>query len=92
MNLKAPASVINPGGSFCPGCSHGVVDRLVAEAVEALGMQERFIATVDVACGAWSMDNWNFDTVMCEKLINLISCGKKVAPVSKIKPIGMKNE
>ena len=34
----------------------------------------------------------NFDTVMCEKLINLISCGKKVAPVSKIKPIGMKNE
>ena len=65
MNLKAPASVINPGGSFCPGCSHGVVDRLVAEAVEALGMQERFIATVDVACGAWSMDNWNFDTVMC---------------------------
>lgn len=28
-------------------------------------MQENFIATVDVACGAWSMDNWNFDTVMC---------------------------
>ena len=38
---------------------------MIAEAVEALGMQEKFIATVDVACGAWSMDNWNFDTVMC---------------------------
>lgn len=65
MKLRAPESLINPGGSFCPGCSHGVSDRMIAEAVEALGMQEKFIATVDVACGAWSMDNWNFDTVMC---------------------------
>jgi 2-oxoglutarate ferredoxin oxidoreductase subunit beta len=65
MNLKAPKSVIIPGGSFCPGCSHGISDRIIAEAVESLGMEQKFIATVDVACGAWSMDNWNFDTVMC---------------------------
>ena len=65
MKLKAPESMINPGIRICPGCSHGIADRLIAEAVESLGMQEKFIPTVDVACGAWVMDAWNFDTVMC---------------------------
>lgn len=64
MKLKAPESIINPGASFCPGCAHGISDRIIAEVVEELGMEENFIATVDVACGAWSMDAWNFDTIM----------------------------
>lgn len=65
MKLKAPETLSFPGSSFCPGCAHGISDRIIAEAVEELGMGEKFIATVDVACGAWSMDVWNYDTVMC---------------------------
>ncbi|MEG1633289.1 MAG: thiamine pyrophosphate-dependent enzyme [Oscillospiraceae bacterium] len=65
MKLTAPESMINPGISICPGCSHGIAERLIAEAVEAVGMREKFIPTVDVACGAWAMDAWDFDTVMC---------------------------
>lgn len=65
MILKKPDSLTYPGSSFCPGCAHGISDRIIAESVEALGMREKFIPTVDVACGAWSMDIWDFDTVMC---------------------------
>lgn len=65
MKLKVPDSLSSPGVSFCPGCAHGISDRIIAEAVEELGMREKFIPTVDVACGAWSMNIWDFDTVMC---------------------------
>lgn len=27
--------------SYCPGCGHGIVTRLVAEAIETLGIRER---------------------------------------------------
>ena len=30
--------------SYCPGCGHGIVTRLVAEAIETLGIRERAIA------------------------------------------------
>ena len=43
MKLKAPESVFS-SASFCPGCGHGIVTRLVAEAIETLGIRERAIA------------------------------------------------
>ena len=30
--------------SYCSGCGHGIVTRLVAEAIETLGIRERAIA------------------------------------------------
>ena len=37
--------------SYCPGCGHGIVTRLVAEAIETLGIRERAIAIVGIGCG-----------------------------------------
>ncbi len=40
--------------SYCPGCGHGIVTRLVAEAIETLGIRERAIAIVGIGCGGFS--------------------------------------
>ena len=32
--------------SYCPGCGHGIVTRLVAEAIETLGIRERAETTL----------------------------------------------
>ena len=36
--FKKPESIIATAG-WCPGCGHGVVQRLIAESIEELGLQ-----------------------------------------------------
>ena len=53
MKLKMPEMMVaEDTATWCPGCGHGIVSRLLAEAVESLGIEERLIVVVDVACGA----------------------------------------
>jgi len=40
--------------SWCPGCGHGVIVRLLCEAAQELGIEEKMIIVEDVACGAWT--------------------------------------
>ncbi len=63
MKLKAPASVFSSAG-FCPGCGHGLASRLIGEVAEEMGIQEKLITVVDVACCSFNIDYWNFDTIM----------------------------
>ncbi|WP_026475165.1 thiamine pyrophosphate-dependent enzyme [Alkaliflexus imshenetskii] len=35
---------------YCPGCSHGVVNRLIAEVIEELGIQNETIGVTPVGC------------------------------------------
>lgn len=54
MKLKAPETVFSTAG-FCPGCGHGLASRLIGEVTEELGIQEKTLAVVDVACGPISI-------------------------------------
>jgi 2-oxoisovalerate ferredoxin oxidoreductase beta subunit len=38
---------------YCPGCGHGLVHRYLAEAIEALGIQDRTIAISPVGCSVF---------------------------------------
>lgn len=49
--------------SYCPGCGHGVVTRLVAEAIEELGIMERTIAIVGIGCGGFSHHYMDIDAI-----------------------------
>jgi 2-oxoglutarate ferredoxin oxidoreductase subunit beta len=46
---------------YCPGCGHGLVHRIVAEAVDALNIRERVIAVAPVGCAVIAYDYWRFD-------------------------------
>ena len=39
---------------YCPGCGHGVVHKLIAEAVEELGLQDRTIFVTPVGCSVFA--------------------------------------
>ena len=63
MKLKAPETVFSSAG-FCPGCGHGLATRLSGEVSEELGIQEKMLAVVDVACCSFNIDYWRYDTIM----------------------------
>ena len=47
---------------YCSGCGHGIIHRLVAEAIDELGVRERTIAVAPVGCAVFAYDYFNFDT------------------------------
>jgi len=46
---------------YCPGCTHGVIHRLVAEAIDALGIRERTVGIAPVGCGVLAYEYFNCD-------------------------------
>ena len=47
--------------SYCPGCTHGIAHRLVAECIEELGLQDRAIGVAPVGCAVFAYDFFNID-------------------------------
>lgn len=49
---------------YCPGCTHGVIHRLVAEVISELGIRERTIGVASVGCSVFAYNY--FDCDFCE--------------------------
>ena len=49
--------------SFCAGCAHGLIHRLVAEAIEELGLLNQAIGISPVGCAVTNYNNFNCDMV-----------------------------
>ena len=56
-----PPSLKDVPTHFCPGCGHGLVHRMVAEAVDELGIRERVVGVSPVGCAVLGYDYWDFD-------------------------------
>lgn len=48
---------------YCPGCSHGVVHRLVAEIIEELGIEDSTIGVAPVGCSVFAYNYINIDWI-----------------------------
>ena len=48
---------------YCPGCTHGIVHRLVAESLEELGVLGDAIGVCPVGCAVMAYDYFNCDMV-----------------------------
>lgn len=46
---------------YCPGCTHGVIHRLLAEVIDELGIRERTIAVAPVGCAVFAYEYFNVD-------------------------------
>lgn len=46
---------------YCPGCTHGITHRLVAESLEELGVLEKTIGVAPVGCAVFSYEYFNCD-------------------------------
>ena len=45
-----PASLTNTPSHYCPGCTHGVAHRLIAEVLDELDLREKTIGVAPVGC------------------------------------------
>lgn len=46
---------------YCPGCSHGVVHKLVAEVIDEMGMEEQAIGIAPVGCAVFAYNYIDID-------------------------------
>jgi len=49
--------------SYCPGCTHGIIHRLVAECLEELDILDRSIVIASVGCSVMSYEYFNCDAI-----------------------------
>jgi len=45
-----PASLVDRPTHYCPGCGHGIIHKLLAQAIDELGVRERTILIAPVGC------------------------------------------
>ncbi|GAG59273.1 unnamed protein product [marine sediment metagenome] len=59
---KRPEIITDEPFTYCPGCSHGIIHRLVAESIEELGIQEKTIGVSSIGCSVrcWKFLNIDF--------------------------------
>jgi 2-oxoglutarate ferredoxin oxidoreductase subunit beta len=46
---------------YCPGCTHGIIHRLVAESLDELGLLDNAIGVAPVGCSVFAYDYFNCD-------------------------------
>jgi 2-oxoglutarate ferredoxin oxidoreductase subunit beta len=46
---------------YCPGCTHGVIHRLVAEVIDELGVRGRTVGVAPVGCAVLAYNYFTFD-------------------------------
>lgn len=60
---ERPQSLASVYTHYCPGCTHGVAHRLLAEALDELGLRERAILVAPVGCAVFAYQYFNVDGV-----------------------------
>lgn len=65
MNYLIPNGIdMKQQAGWCPGCGHGIIVRLLAEAAQELGIEDRMITVEDVACGEFAQFALKYNTIM----------------------------
>jgi len=59
--FKRPESLTQTVTHYCPGCTHGIIHRLVAEALDDLGVRERTCGVAPVGCSVLAYNYFNCD-------------------------------
>jgi len=61
--FKRPESMTAKPFHFCPGCHHGIVHRLVAEALDHFSLREKTIGIASVGCSVFLYDYFAVDVI-----------------------------
>ena len=70
---------------YCPGCTHGIIHRLVAEAIDNLGIAGDTIGVASVGCSVFTYNYFNVDMVQAAHgRAPAVATGVKRADPSKI--------
>ena len=60
---KRPNSLSATPTHYCPGCTYGIIHRLVAEAIDTLGIEGRTIGVAPVGCSVLAYNYFTVDMI-----------------------------
>jgi len=60
---KRPHALLDVQTHYCPGCTHGIIHRLVAEAIDKLGIEGNTVGVAPVGCAVLAYDYFACDMV-----------------------------
>ena len=61
--FKRPEALADVSTHYCPGCTHGIIHRLVAVAIDALGIEGTTVGVAPVGCSVMAYNYFNCDMV-----------------------------
>ena len=61
--FERPKALTNVPFHYCPGCTHGIVHRLVAEVLDELGVEGKTVGVAPVGCSVFAYNYFNCDMV-----------------------------
>jgi 2-oxoglutarate ferredoxin oxidoreductase subunit beta len=59
--FKKPEALSDSPTHYCPGCTHGVIHRLIAEVIDELGIRGRTVGVSPVGCAVLAYNYFTFD-------------------------------
>ncbi len=59
--FEKPEAMTDAHTHYCPGCTHGIIHRLVAEVLDELGLRERACGIAPVGCSVLAYNYFNCD-------------------------------
>ncbi len=71
MDLSVPVQVVysrpdslsDASSHYCPGCTHGIAHRLIAEVLDEMGLREKTIGVAPVGCSVFAYNYFDCDFV-----------------------------
>ncbi|MBQ6234232.1 MAG: 2-oxoglutarate oxidoreductase [Clostridia bacterium] len=83
--FEKPKALTDAPLHYCPGCTHGIIHRLVAEAMDSLDITGRTIGVASVGCSVFTYNYFNCDMVQAAHgRAPAVATGLKRADPSKI--------
>ena len=61
--FKKPHALTDVPFHYCPGCTHGIVHRLVAEVIDEMGIEGETIGVCPVGCSVMAYDYFSCDMI-----------------------------
>ncbi len=61
--FEKPKSLTDASMHYCPGCTHGIIHRLVAEVIDELGIEGNTIGIAPVGCSVLAYNYFNCDMI-----------------------------
>ncbi|MCI8332326.1 MAG: 2-oxoglutarate oxidoreductase [Clostridiales bacterium] len=83
--FEKPKALTDTPFHYCPGCTHGIVHRLVAEAIDELGIEGNTIGVAPVGCAVFAYNYFACDMIeAAHGRAPAVATGLKRADGSKI--------
>lgn len=61
--FEKPKALADVPLHYCPGCTHGIIHRLIAEVIDELGIEGRTIGVAPVGCSVFAYNYFNCDMI-----------------------------